>query len=280
MSRSWREQLFISLSPNELAFVRMKGGVRPRITSQHVVPCETGFGSEPWDGAMAVLKDQSDAILDEALDVTVILSNHFVRYALVSWNEALSGTQEQLAFARHSFVKIHGDRAKTWALSLSEESKGAPRVASAIDAELLERIRQCFPSGGKARLVSVQPCLMAAVNLWYRPVSKDGAWLLIAERGRNCLAFHAEGRWQSIINTKGSHASPAEWSELLDRERLRTAIVAPATKVLVCAFTEVALQELPDGGEWQFEPALPPALDGVSPTEDRRYAMALSAGFA
>ena len=280
MSRSWRERLVISISPHELAFVRMTGGLRTGVTSQYVVPCETAFGPEPWDGAMAVLRDQSGAILDDALDITVVLSNHFVRYSLISWNEALSGTQEQLAFARHSFVKIHGDRAKTWMLSLSEESHGAPRVASAIDTELLERIRQCFPPSGKARLVSVQPCLMAAVNLWYRPVSQDGAWLLIVERGRNCLALHAEGRWQAIVNTKGNEASPVEWAELLNRERLRAAMVDPATKVLVCALTETAVQEWPEGGEWQFEPAFPPPLDGVSPSEDRRYAMALSAGFA
>lgn len=280
MSRSWREQLVISISPHELAFVRLKGGLRMRVTSKHVVPCESDFGLEPWDGAMAVLRDQSAAILDEALDVTVVLSNHFVRYALVSWNDALSGAQEQLAFARHNFVKIHGDRAKTWTLSLSRESKGAPRVASAIDTELLERIRQCFPTGGKARLMSVQPCLMAAVNFWYRPGSKGDAWLLIAEKGRNCLALHAEGHWQTIVNTKGNEVSPVEWTELLDRERLRTAAVDPATKVLVCVLSESAGQEWPDGGEWQFEPALLPEPDGVSSMEDRRYAMALSAGLA
>lgn len=279
MSRSWRERLLIGFAPSELTFVRVKGMLRPRIIDKRAVACNPAFGPEAWHGAAAALRDETMTVRDDSLDVTVVLSNHFVRYTLVPWNDALAGAAEELAFARHCFAKIHGERSRTWSLSLSEEPSGAPRIASAIDTALLDAIRDCFPSDGNAQLVSVQPCLMAAVNLWYRPAAHSGAWLLIAEPERACLVLHGEGRWQTVLNTKGSYGTPEEWAELLDRERLRASSAEAMTRVLVHA-ADSHTTAWPQAGPWQLEPVSPPALQGYSPTEDARYAMALAAGLA
>lgn len=279
MLRSWRERLLIEFSPSELALVRLRGLLRPQVVSKRAVACEPTFGPEPWHGAAAVLQDEAAQFRGDALDVTLVLSNHFVRYALVPWNDALTGAAEKLAFARHCFAKIHGERSKTWTLSLSEEQSGAPRIASAIDTALLDAIRACFPSDGRARLASVQPCLMAAVNFWYRPVAQSGAWLLIAEPERVCLALHGEGRWQTVLNTKGSYGTPEEWAELLDRERLRTSSAEAVTKVLVHA-ADGRTEPWAQAGGWQLDPLSLPPLKGYSPPEDGRYAMALAAGLS
>jgi len=277
--RSWRERLLIGLSPSELTLVRVKGLLRQRVVSKRAVSCDPAFGPEPWHGAVAVLQDEAAHFRGDALDATVVLSNHFVRYALVSWNDALAGAAEELAFARHCFAKIHGERSKTWTLSLSEEPPGAPRIASAIDTALLDAIRDCFASDGGARLVSVQPCLMAAVNFWYRPLAQAGAWLLIAEPARACLLLHGEGRWQTVLNTKGSYGTPEEWAALLDRERIRTLGADPVTKVWVHT-ADSPTDRWSQAGAWQLEPLSLPPLQGYSPLEDRRYAMALAAGLA
>lgn len=279
MSHSWRERLLIGLSPSELGLVHVKGLLRPRVVSKTVVACNPAFGSESWHGAAAVLRDEAARFSADALDVTLVLSNHFVRYALVPWNDALASAAEELAFARHCFMKIHGERSKAWTLSLSEEASGAPRIASAIDTVLLDAIRACFPPDSRARLVSVQPGLMTAVNFWYRSVAQSGAWLLIAEPERACLALHGEGRWQTVVNTKGSYVMPEDWGELLDRERLRTSSAEGVTKVLVHAVDGIATSG-PQGGLWQFEPLSLPAMQGYSPLEDTRFTMALAAGLS
>lgn len=279
MLRSWRERLLIGLAPSELTLVRVKALLRPRVVGKRAVTCDPAFGSEPWHGAISVFQDEASHFRTDALDVTVVLSNHFVRYALVPWNEALSGAAEELAFARHCFAKIHGERSKAWTVSVSEEPAGAPRLASAIDTALLDTIRACFPSEAKARLVSVQPALMAAVNFWHRPLAEAGAWLLIAEPERACVVLHSEGRWQTVLNPRGSYGTPEEWAELLERERLRTLGADSVTKVLVHSVdshTERSSQE----GAWQLEPLSLPPLEGYSQSEDRRYDMALAAGLA
>jgi len=274
--RSWRERLLIGCSPSGLTLVRMKGILRPRVTTKHTVPCDPAFGPELWHGATASLKGAAEALRGAALDVTVVLSNHFMRYALVPWNDALSGAAEELAFARHCFAKIHGERSKAWTLSLSEEPARMPRIAGAIDTALLEAIRKCFPAGGKARLVSLQPYLMAAVNRWRGSMAQKDTWILIAEPERACLALHGAGRWQAVLNTKGSFSAPEEWAALLDRERHRIVGGEPATTVLVHAAHSNATR-WPQIGDWKFERLSLPPVDGYLPLSDGRYTMALAA---
>lgn len=275
MLRSWRDRLLIGLAPAELTLARVTGGLRPKIVSRGALPCDPGFGTEPWQGAAATLAGVAEKARGERLEVTVVLSNHFVRYALAPWNDALAGPEEELAFARHYFVKVHGERAKSWVLRVSDGMRGAPRVASAIDAALLEAIRGCFAKSGRARLASVQPYLMAAFNQRGGAVPPAGAWLLIVEAERACLALCAKGRWQALASAKGSFSAPEEWAALLDRERLRVADGDAVSTVLVHAAHDGGAR-WPQIGDWKFEPLAAPALGGYLPLEDGRYAMALA----
>jgi len=148
------------------------------------------------------------------VDVTVVLSNHFARYTIVP-PQADATAQEELALARFQFAKIHGERARGWEVRISRAGDG-PRLACAIDASLLERLKACFPKGGKARLASVQPALMAAYNAARKRIPREGAWLLLAEPGRSCLARVAAKGWGSVHN-----GPETDWERQIERERNR-----------------------------------------------------------
>jgi hypothetical protein len=148
------------------------------------------------------------------VDVTVVLSNHFARYIIVERQEGAT-LEEELALARFHFTKIHGERVKGWEVRLSRAG-GGPRLACAIDASVLERLKACFPKSGKARLVSVQPALMAAYNAARKRIPREGAWLLLSEPGRSCLARIAAKGWGSVHN-----GPDADWEQLIERERSR-----------------------------------------------------------
>jgi len=195
VSRLFPEPLHVRLAPGEIAL----GAKR--------YPCDPAFGQEPWHGAIEALK----SIPFPRSRVTVVLSNHFVRYALVPWSDALSTPAEEEAYLRHQFGKIHGERAKSWLLRASEAPRGEARLASAVDAELIAAIKALFPKGGKAKLVSVQPALMHAFNGARRGLPDEGAWFVIAELERACVALHAKGAFRSVQNVKG------EWRTLLER---------------------------------------------------------------
>jgi len=174
--------------------------------------------AEPWRGALGRLKAMA---WPKRLDVSVVLSNHFVRYAVVPDGSAASG-DEELALARFHFVKIHGERAKSWEVRISQG------LACAIDAALLRGLRECFPKGGKARLASVQPRLMAAFNDARRRIPGEGAWLVLAEAERVCLARLGAQRWASVHN-----AREADWEQALERERSRASGETLPSRVLV-----------------------------------------------
>ena len=195
-----RERLKVRLSPGEV----LAGG--------RSIACDPALGSEPWQGALATLKAFE---WTERCEVTAVLSNHFVRYTVVPWSDALSNAAEEEAYLRHHFAKIHGERAKSWTTRASEDGRGVPRLASAIDTALLEELKGAFPRNGKASLVSVQPELMEAINRWREAIPREGAWLVLAEPERACLAMYKDGGWRSVQNAKG------DWLALLERERFR-----------------------------------------------------------
>ena len=190
------------------------------------IACDPAFGAEPWQGALAALKG---AQLPGKCRVTVVLSNHLVRYAVVPWSSALGTPAEEEAYVRHHFAKIHGERAKGWSLRASPGSGNEPRLASAIDSSLIAEIKEAFQKKPGARLVSIQPQLMSAFNRWRRAIPAGGAWLVLADAERACVALHGGGAWRAVHNGKG------EWLALLDRERHRVEGEVPNVVLLAGA---------------------------------------------
>jgi hypothetical protein len=174
--------------------------------------CDPAFGAEPWQGALAALRGLE---FRARCRVTVLLANDFVRYAVVPWSDALATEAEEEAYVRHHFSRIHGERAKPWALRWSDG------LASAVDARLIEDLRLAFPPQGKAKLVSVQPEFMAAFNRARGAIPAGGAWLVLADAERACVALHVRGKWLSVQNARGA------WQTLLERERQRAADANP-----------------------------------------------------
>jgi len=204
--------VLLELAPASITLARFQGPMQGKCVEKRSLACDPAYGNELWQGAVAGLKSLE---FKERCNVTLVLSSQFVRYAVVPWSGALATAAEEDAYVRHHFVKIHGERAKGWVLRASEGAAGAPRLASAIDAALLEEIRNSFPQGGKAKLSSVQPQLMSRFNHHRKSIPASGAWLVIVEPDRACVALHAGGGWRSVQSGKGP------WLDLLERERFR-----------------------------------------------------------
>lgn len=225
MSRLFPDKLLISIAPAEIA------------VAGKTFACDPSFGAEPWQGALAALAAHK---LETPCSVTVVLSNQLVRYAVVPWSEGLDTPEEEQAYVRHHFAKVYGERAKDWELRASEGAPGAARLASAVDRRLVEELRALFPAGGKAKLASIQPQLMSAFNECRRAIPAEGAWLVLAEPGRACVALHGRAGWAGVVNGKGA------WLELLDRERYRLGDASPELVLLAGA----AAPEAP--AHWKF----------------------------
>jgi len=274
VSRLFPDRLLIGLAPDALTLVRVSGGARARVADKRTVACDPASGREPWESAAGALSKLAEELAKLSARATVVLSNHFARYALVPWNESLAKADEEAAFARYCFAKIHGERSKDWDLRLSPAPSGTARVASAVDAPLVEAVRSAFSS--RAKLVSLQPYLMSAFNHARRQLAGARAWFLLVERDRTCLARLEGGRFAAVRNARGSLDGPEQWAGLLDRERHLAGGEPETEDVYVHAVSGLDASPVRVGA-WSFR-SLPPApAEGLSPADSAPYALALSA---
>lgn len=217
MSLSWRNQLHIELHPDRVGLVRLSRGWQPREIARKTVPCAApGVGEAPWEAALRALQTGISDMGGGGADVTVVLSTHFVRYALIPWSDQLSNDSEEQAYVRHCFAQTYGDDAERWVLRLSPNGPGEMQVASAIDQGLLDGLEQVASANG-LHLVSVQPNLMTVFNHWRRSLSGPTAWLVVAEQGRVCISLLKSGRWCSLQTMKTDEDWPDRLPQLLER---------------------------------------------------------------
>lgn len=162
--------------------------------------------------------------------VSVLLSNHFVRYQLLPSSDALVTQADWLAFAGHKFGKAHGDEAASWDIRVAAAGAGVSRVASAIPPGLHEGLRLGLKAAG-LRLASLQPALMASVERM-KPLLKhqEAAWLVAHEPGIVALGYVVGERWQALRLRKVGDDWLEALPQLLAREvqLLGLAEAAPA----------------------------------------------------
>lgn len=276
MLRLWRERLLVSLASAEVSWLRLGAALKPKVLAKRSLRADPAYGPEPWQGAVAALRPEAEAWRKDPISVTIVLSNHFVRYAVVPQSAGVSGAEEELALARYYFTKVHGEQSRSWEVRLSDIGSNGPRVACAVDAGLLAALHACFPPDGRPRLVSVQPLLMSAFNFWRGRFPKAGAWLLLVEPERACLALLFGRNWIRVQNTKGHYPDAEAWVNLLDRERWRTNLEHVPDTVLVHA-PRLPGAPPPRHGAWKLLGLRAAWPEGLSPLEDSVYTAALTA---
>lgn len=235
MSPSWRDQLRIGLCPDRLIIAGYRRGLRPALARREVLALEARNEPAGWQGALDALPGALAPSGPGRCNVSVILSNHFVRYALLPWSKALETRADWLALARHRFAGTHGQGAADWELRLSRGAARGARIACAVPPSLLAALEERIASTGSA-LVSVQPYLMAAFNRMRRRIGHEPCWLVLEEPGRLLLALIRGGDWQAL---RGRLVDGADWrsmlDEVLERESALLGLPEPPGQITVHA---------------------------------------------
>lgn len=149
MSPSWRECWLVSLAPRRLGVLRFAPGLQPRLRDGAAHDYESEPGAPVWAAGVRLL----GGLLEGAarpVSLSVVLSNHFVRYAVVPWTEGVRGESQRLAVARAQFLGLFGAEAAAWAAALEPARHGQPAMAAAVDAGLLDSLCAHWRRGGAA----------------------------------------------------------------------------------------------------------------------------------
>jgi len=174
----------VGLAPTHAAVARTPRGFAPRTTFERL----------DGPGLDAVLAREPKV----PVRLTVVLSNHFVRYALLPASKALAAPAEWSAFAAHAFESVHGREARGWTHVLARAPRGHARIAAAIDTDFLESIRTAVARHPHMRLLSVQPYLAGAFDRMRAKLGRAPAWLALVEPGRAVIALVESGRWVTV----------------------------------------------------------------------------------
>lgn len=179
MSPMWPERARLGLCPGRLVLSRAG---KTRVL-------DTG---PDWRAALEALPAALGTQPPRRL--TVILSHHFVHYALLPWNPALRSEDAWRAYAEHRIAALYGAPAAPRALRVAATAPRGARIACATEQALLDALRSTL--GG--RLESVQPHLMHAFNRERRALRRASRWLVVEEAGRLALALIERGAWRAL----------------------------------------------------------------------------------
>lgn len=269
-----RDELCIALFPDRLIMARVRCGWRPQIKHKEILTFTPALPDAPrWRPALEALAEKVRSGALAGADVTLVLSNHFVNYALVPWSELLSGEDEQLAFARHRFTRVYGDAAANWALRLSRTGPRQPRLACAVEPTLIDALNNAMEPLD-SRYCSLQPHLMVSFNRWRARLGARQGWFVVAEAGLLCIVLLQSGQWHSVRTIKCGTDWACELPGLLARERCLVEAHAECDQVAVFAPGQSIVAAL-TSPEWKFEELRPTLLPDMAPGVDAQFAIAV-----
>jgi len=236
-----RDELRVSIYPQQIKLQRLKrsfkNGLKPQLVCKQVIDLphraeinHLEIKSNDANDWQILAKYLKQALMDakwQGAKPTVIVSNHFVRYAIIPWNAELAIESERQAYMRHCFTLAYGEPAKAWDLRMSEPSFGQSAIASAMNSSFLQTLHEVFAEAGMA-LTTVYPQLMLAMNQTIRQVKQQNAsmgakqalnfWLVTIHSQRVCLTLLENNSWRLVKNVALAANVSEQVTALIQRE--------------------------------------------------------------
>src|SRR5688500_7036682 len=121
VSLLWRDRIQVFLAPERVDLVRSYRGIKPRQVDRHAV-CERMPGVPSWEPALTQLKQLTED--GAGAEISIVISNHLVRYAVISPESRIETPAELYAYAAFQMREVYGERAGAWSLSVSSWDPG------------------------------------------------------------------------------------------------------------------------------------------------------------
>ncbi len=196
MSPLWRDEVGAYLAPHKLALTRLARGLRPKTVRS------TGWINEDpddmqWSAALSALDSLLGKKEWQGALLRLVVSDHWVRYAMVPYAASLSGAAERLAHARHVLAGIYGEIVSGWTVTLANTRPGLAQLACGMPNALMEDLRGVL-ARREVQLASLRPQLVSAYNHWRDRLPDGGAWFVSIEQGSLAAARLAPGGWDRV----------------------------------------------------------------------------------
>jgi hypothetical protein len=210
-----RRRLTVALCPTQIAIVEAGRGQRAEATESVVLACEPEENSPAWQAPIKTLHDWLAQNKRAKMDVEVILSDRFVRYATIPWSDQVQTRGEMAALARIQFETLFGEPVMDWEIQADCDAYGKVGVGCAMDKACLAALQELM-AVSTLRLTSLQPYFMRAFNRWRHRVNAPEALFAVVEPDHCVFACLKADGWHSVRSFRLS--GQAELPLLIERE--------------------------------------------------------------
>ncbi len=278
MSLSLRDELRVVFCRDRVLMVRIgrsltRRGIAYSMLEQITIELAAEGAAHSPEEAMKMLADAISALPKKPALAQVVISNHFMRYAVVGCDDSLSNAAEEQAYVKHRFTQLYGQDAETWEYRLDDGSEGATRLACAVDGRLMQALREVFKQAG-VKLVSVQPHLMKAFNNSHGELRAQPVWFVTYSDGRLCIGVVEQGEWRDMRIVRVGEEWIGRLPEILDREAYL--MEAGTNPEHVCLWSPEHWQtDLPAHERWKFRMLRPVIRPAFADGYDVSFAIAL-----
>lgn len=271
MSPSWRNRLYVAISPERISLIKLGRGLKPALLAKHDEVVAPVAKQPSWHAALNRLTELLSQPEWQKAEVHVVLSNRLARFATITFGAQLSNYAAQEGFARHALAQTYGTLVEQWVLRMQHGKQGAPSLVSALDQALLDGLQQAC-SAQQLKLSLVTPCLTPVFNRFQKTLMNDPAWLIVHEPGYSLLALLSGGEFIAINGV--CHDDIGELPMLLDRENLVSTLAEPCKSAYLHAPFNRASSAIPKTG-YEFSRLDLAVPAGFPSQSDGLYAMSM-----
>lgn len=219
----WRNELRVVLCSDRVILLGLGKGVRRKVIHQTLLPCSALPGVPAWQAALDVFKKWLANNEINRTDVTVLLSNHFVRYALMPFSIEVTNRAESQAFAQMLFENIYGELARQWRLQIEVGGYGESRLVAAVDMLLLDQITETVALS-RLKLRAITPHLVAVFNCFQPQIKEADGLFVVAEPEQLIVVTFNHGKLSDVRRVLLNGALDAQLTNLLRREALTSGL--------------------------------------------------------
>jgi hypothetical protein len=219
VSPLWRDQIQVFVAPGRIDLVRSTRGFKPVQAAKVTVWCEPAQDAPVWQAALQQLEKH---LMDAAgAQLSVTLSNHFVRYVALLPQAEIATPEEVSSYAAFRMREVYAERVNSWVLSVSEWTPLSGAVCAAIPRDLMVQLEE-MAARCHCTLKEIEPYFASVYDRWQKLLDGNKTYFAVIEAGRICLAVLINGSWHSIRNQRILHNVAAELLAALDQEAILT----------------------------------------------------------
>lgn len=190
-------------------------------------------------------------------NVKVILSNTFVRYLVLHWQDGVMTQADWQAIAQHEFRKQFGVLANDWLVQVNLAKHGQKVLAAAIDRNLYLQLQASAKQLG-FNIIAIEPLFMSVFNQ-----KNPSMWTLIAEPERLLLCqMHGDGWRQVLVDSPPAGHEYQHSEQLIQRSLLRLETTEQPSKI--ATYVSAALNKTWQDNIGSHQKLMTP-LSGVQP---------------